>query len=876
MRGLKSQFWELNIRNDDRDPTQVSRRLLTLIDRYLPEEVPGENVTRAESILMPQAIVEKLELFFFVLFNGILRKDESWDSTVVEVSKQLKLHLKDGPLRTLTASHHQYYQTAREAIFASSVRIGDPGLVSSFIREGIDQELPIQMDGFQNRVCMDWILTYDTCVMTPLEVAFCNSDVDLATILIEKGAKIERKRSSLSSAELVVAEVGKSSSSQLSLLKIVLKEDKSLSTVHIWNASRLAIDRKSYGCARLLLDTVWHRGHESIHSTELLCQAIRVGHMEMVNSLLDAGTDVNDYLEVAAFGYGIVAPLTTAILLGKKKIYRELLNRGAAPDGLQLEHPSPLQCAAFMNDDDAIRLLLEFHANINQITDGNWFPWSFGSRRGHTALQSALLRGSKRAAHALLKRGARPIGGELVMAIEKDLGSICHILLTAGVSVNDTAVDSNVTALEAAIVNRNEPVVRYILSSNQYIYNGGALCAAMSTTETPNISPGTLLNAILQHRNPSGNDSSDGESSVLEGTALAIAAIRGQTSLVCQLLSKGLIPQHCYSYLTHKSHFMEGSSLWWRGSRVLMPVLGSISQADTAIVSLFLQKGYPIDTNSICMAAQYSCPSVLEIFLDKTPIPITQWRRAPLLCAISAGNLDAVRTLLRHDIERDLTAPGFDWHAFQSVTSQQMLQLIHLLLDNGRDVRTEDLPFFQEVLQITARHGYITCVELLLQAGAGLGHAGSTLQEAVHSGSMDVVEILLDYGARVDYGVLALAVGYGFLGLVETLLSACVHNPEIEDLKSPEAWARLIGKAAGNSDMERLLMNASAIFEGAGQLRDRARASSDCRQGQPLEIIRQNVPNTGAESSRELGRGYVSSAEDWFDLFIQLPDNVDG
>ena len=397
-KSLKSQFWSLRTLGDETDLTYVTQHFRSLLEYYILERVPGENVIRAENLATPGTVVEKLEIFFFMLFNGILQ-DNEWDRTVIEVTKRLGLHLNGGPLKAIITLHHPYYKAAREAIFASAVRTGDLDLVSSLIADGIDKGLVIQMG---NCSSLEWASS-DTLFLTPLEVAFYNSDVNLAILLIQKGVDVGRGLSSMSSAELITTKIGLGHAAQFRLLEIILKEDKTLSEIHILNALFLATKARSDDCARLLLDILKARSHALACNTKLLCIAATIGHEKMVDTLLVAGADVNgcidyDFLD----SFSASSPLTAAIRGGRSNIIRQLLYHGAAPDGPpKSKEPIPLHYAAYMDNVEAIELLHKFGANVNRVTEKCWFPGSIDFS-GYTALQTALSEANIRAVHALL------------------------------------------------------------------------------------------------------------------------------------------------------------------------------------------------------------------------------------------------------------------------------------------------------------------------------------------------------------------------------------------------------------------------------------------------------------------------------------------
>lgn len=818
---------------------------------------------------MPRTIVEKLEIFFFVLCNRLSGGRDDWDRAVVKVTKELKVLLKSSWLQKIVASHHEYRKVIVEAMFASAVRVGDLDLVSWLITEGIDPELPIQMTGFRSVVCVGWISNYDTCHMTPIEVAFCKSDIDLTSLLIAKDVMASRRLSSMSSAELVVTEVGNSRSAQLRLLELVLHEDTTLSVAQCLRALSLAACDGSFDCARLLLEEIRLRDCKSACTTELLRIAVIIGHDNIVDALLEEGANVNgnccniDLLEggfskTERFPHFARSPIAAALLGGRSSIFRVLLNRGASPNGHLLKEPTPLQCAAYMDDTEAIGILDEFHANINQITERPMTGMGFFDvSLERTALQVAIDADNTRATYALLERGAKLLGGELSMAIKNNFSAIYDTLLDLGASVNDTLPESNGSALEHAILNRNEPMVHRLLSSDRYTYCAGALCASVSIREIGNLSQHAMVNAIMRNRK-----SPTYENLLLEGTALAIATNRGDTSLVSLLLSKGIRSTHCFhSDAWHGGEedlSRERHSNWWRHPSGSMSVLASTVRANPGIVALLLQSGYYVDEVTFCTAAQYSRRPVFEMVLGKAMETnhglFPQAKRAPLQCAISSGNMETIELLLQHGAELDMAAPGFDQFAFQHVAEPMRLQLIKLLLGAGIDVRAQRSSFFQNALVSAIYQHDMESVGLFLEAGAdvnaslGPGHQ-SMLQMAVGAGALEVVEMILDRGGKVDYGSLEISVRKGCFGLVEALLVACDHGHEFEDSEHPQAWAELasLSHGIGHLDLQQLFLHVSISVASFSQSRfpGDSRALYQTGRSTTTEPLQSNKPGQG-------------------------------
>jgi ankyrin repeat protein len=154
-------------------------------------------------------------------------------------------------------------------------------------------------------------------------------------------------------------------------------------------------------------------------------------------------------------------------------------------------------------------------------------------------------------------------------------------------------------------------------------------------------------------------------------------------------------------------------------------------------------------------------------------------RRAPNVAefvrACSAGNVDALRELLRNDpdLARERIAGG---------TSGLHLAVRHpdalrVLIEHGADPNMRDAGDNASALHFAAALGNLESVRILLDAGAdvhGTGdvHKGDVIGWAAGTGNEAVIELLLERGARHH---IFSAIALGDLALVERLIK---QNPD--------------------------------------------------------------------------------------------------
>jgi ankyrin repeat protein len=96
-----------------------------------------------------------------------------------------------------------------------------------------------------------------------------------------------------------------------------------------------------------------------------LLAAVRAGSAEIVESLLDAGADVN---QDTRWWY---TPLTLACNIGDINMARLLLDKGADANKARRNHATPLMKAAFYGREPLVDLLLEKGADPRRVLDGS-------------------------------------------------------------------------------------------------------------------------------------------------------------------------------------------------------------------------------------------------------------------------------------------------------------------------------------------------------------------------------------------------------------------------------------------------------------------------------------------------------------------------
>lgn len=122
----------------------------------------------------------------------------------------------------------------------------------------------------------------------------------------------------------------------------------------------------------------------------------------------------------------------------------------------------------------------------------------------------------------------------------------------------------------------------------------------------------------------------------------------------------------------------------------------------------------------------------------------------------------------------------------------QDLPAAETLLNQGANPNATDPMWYMPALQAAARRDNVELVQLLLDRGARIdaegGHHGSALLGAAQYGKLEIVELLIAAGADVDihgqYGTaLAVAKDKGFADVVQVLqnVGATEWRPDPQD-----------------------------------------------------------------------------------------------
>ena len=482
-----------------------------------------------------------------------------------------------------------------------------------------------------------------------------------------------------------------------------------------------------------------------------LCIAASTGNGQIVSLLLERGADINTIGGI----YGTV--LSAAANGGNGQIVSLLLERGADINSIGGVYGTVLGAAAHGGNDQIVSLLLERGADIN----------STGGLYG-TALGAAADGGNGQIVSLLLERGAdiNSTGGmygtALGAAAYEGNGQIVSLLLERGADIN-TIGGNYVTALGAAIHRGNGQIVSLLVDRGADI---GTALRMEDTGESKLVSllldRGIDINAV------------GGE----YGSVLAAAVFAGKTNFVKQLLDRGAN----INAVGGKYGTALGAAIYRRDWDMMVQLLtlgadihvvggeygtalgGAVYQRDWSMVLQLLTRGADINVvggeygTALGAAAYQRAEHIVLRLLDRgADINVVGGNYGTALCAAAyLGKQEIVKLLLRRGA--NLNIGGGKYGTPLCVAAYRgHAAIVDLLLNKGADPNVVGGKYGTALVAAVSSKSIgmrvSVIVVALLFAGADISAMGSeygaALAAAVFKGRMEIVSLLLGFGADV-------------------------------------------------------------------------------------------------------------------------------
>ncbi|XP_034716795.1 ankyrin-3-like isoform X13 [Etheostoma cragini] len=547
--------------------------------------------------------------------------------------------------------------------------------------------------------------------ITPLHVASKRGNGNMVRLLLERGSKIDARTKDGLTPLHCGARSGHEQVVEMLLDRgapILSKTKNGLSPLH------MATQGDHLNCVQLLLhhevpvDDVTNDYLTALHV------AAHCGHYKVAKVIVDKKANPN---AKALNGF---TPLHIACKKNRVKVMELLLKHGASIQAVTESGLTPIHVAAFMGHDNIVHQLIHHGASPNT-----------SNVRGETALHMAARAGQTNVVRYLIQNGAR------VDAKAKDEQTPLHISsrlgkqdivqqLLANGACPDATTNSGYTPLHLAAREGHRDVASGLLDQ------GASLGIITKKGFTPlhvaaKYGKIEVANLLLQRNAPS---DAAGKSGL---TPLHVAAHYDNQKVALLLLNQGASPhaaaKNGYTplHIAAKKNQMEitttlleyGASTNTVTRQGITPLHLAAQEGNVDIVTLLLARDAPINMSNksgltpLHLAAQEDKVNVAEVLVNQgaTIDPETKLGYTPLHVACHYGNVKMVNFLLKNQAKVNAkTKNGYT--PLHQAAQQGHTHIINLLLHHGASPN-ELTTNGNSALSIARRLGYISVVDTL-------------------------------------------------------------------------------------------------------------------------------------------------------------------
>ncbi|KAM9727745.1 ankyrin-3-like isoform 30-T30 [Menidia menidia] len=547
--------------------------------------------------------------------------------------------------------------------------------------------------------------------ITPLHVASKRGNSNMVKLLLDRGSKIDAKTKDGLTPLHCGARSGHEQVVEILLDRgapILSKTKNGLSPLH------MATQGDHLNCVQLLLqhdvpvDDVTNDYLTALHV------AAHCGHYKVAKLIVDKKANPN---AKALNGF---TPLHIACKKNRVKVMELLLKHGASIQAVTESGLTPIHVAAFMGHENIVNALIHHGASPNTT-----------NVRGETALHMAARAGQADVVHYLLKNGAKvetkSKDDQTALHISSRLGKVDIVqqLLHCGASAN-AATTSGYTPLHLAAREGHQDVAAMLLE------NGASLSSSTKKGFSPlhvaaKYGKMEVASLLLQKRAP---PDAAGKSGL---TPLHVAAHYDNQRVALLLLDQGASPhaaaKNGYTplHIAAKKNQMDiGTTLLEYGADTnamtrqgISPIHLAAQEGSVDLVSLLLAKNTNVNVcnksglTPLHLAAQEDKVNIAEVLLNNGADvnPQTKMGYTPLHVACHYGNAKMADFLLQnHARINGKTKNGYT--PLHQAAQQGHTHIINLLLQHGASANELTMNG-NTALSIARRLGYISVVDTL-------------------------------------------------------------------------------------------------------------------------------------------------------------------
>ncbi|XP_051816209.1 ankyrin-3 isoform X5 [Acanthochromis polyacanthus] len=586
---------------------------------------------------------------------------------------------------------------------------------------------------------------------TPLHIAAHYGNINVATLLLNRGAAVDFMARNDITPLHVAAKRGNSNMVKLLLdrgSKIDAKTKDGLTPLHC--GARSGHEQ----VVEILLD----RGAPILSKTKNglspLHMATQGDHLNCVQLLLQHDVPVddvtNDYLTA----------LHVAAHCGHYKVAKLIVDKKANPNAKALNGFTPLHIACKKNRAKVMELLLKHGASIQAVTES-----------GLTPIHVAAFMGHENIVHALTHHGASPnttnVRGEtaLHMAARAGQADVVRYLLKNGAKVETKSKDDQ-TALHISSRLGKVDIVQ------QLLHCGASANAATTSGYTP-----LHLAAREGHQDVAAmlleNGASLSSSTKKGFSPLHVAAKYGKMEVASLLLQKraapdaagksGLTPLHVAAHYDNQ--------------RVALLLLDQGASPHAAAKNGYTPLHIAAKKNQMDIGT-----TLLEYGADTNAV--TRQGISPIHLAAQEGSVDLVSLLLAKNANVNVCNKS-GLTPLHLAAQEDKVNVAEVLLNHGADVNPQTKMGYTP-LHVACHYGNAKMANFLLQNQArvnGKTKNGYTpLHQAAQQGHTHIINLLLQHGASANEltvngnTALSIARRLGYISVVDTLRPVTDEN----------------------------------------------------------------------------------------------------
>ncbi|KAL2078409.1 hypothetical protein ACEWY4_026094 [Coilia grayii] len=591
---------------------------------------------------------------------------------------------------------------------------------------------------------------------TPLHIAAHYGNINVATLLLNRGAAVDFKARNDITPLHVASKRGNANMVRLLLergARIDAKTKDGLTPLHCAARSgheqvvRMLLERGLPSCpkpradfARIMDTVVWQRAVSAAYGTQgdhLNCVQLLLHHDVPVDDV------TNDYLTA----------LHVAAHCGHYKVAKVIVDKKANPNAKALNGFTPLHIACKKNRIKVMELLLKHGASIQAVTESGLTPIHVAAFMGHENIVTQLT-----------NHGASPntanVRGEtaLHMAARAGQADVVKFLVKNGACVEAKAKDDQTPLHISSRLGKPDIV-------QQLLHHGASPDATTSSGYTP-----LHLAAREGHKDVASvllDQGASLEITTKKGfTPLHVAAKYGKIEVANLLLQKkappdaagksGLTPLHVAAHYDNQKVALQlldqGASPHAAAKNGYTPLHIAAKKNQMEIATTLLE--YGADTNAV-----------------------TRQGISPVHLAAQEGNVDMVTLLLAREANINMgNKSGLT--PLHLAAQEDKVNVAEVLFNHGATLDPETKMGYTP-LHVACHYGNVKMVHYLLKNQAKVNaktkNGYTPLHQAAQQGHTHIINLLLQYGASPNEltmngnTALSIARRLGYISVVDTL-----------------------------------------------------------------------------------------------------------